>query len=180
MRRAVTGALLAVVTATASLTSAPARAQTIGFELGAGSLSITQPGPVTLTAGTVTSLAGSTFTGSLGSTTVTDQRGGVVGWTTTIAQSTAFSNGTTTLPVGSTKAWVAGAIVPTSGVATVSAGTYVLQATGLVLGAGGQAFVSATAVLGNNTTSFNPSIAITIPSNATAGTYSGVITQTVS
>lgn len=177
MRTALTGALLASVV---SLMSAPAQAQSVTFSLGPGSLSITEPGTVALTAGSVATLAGSSFTGSLGSTTVTDQRGGVVGWTTTIAQTTAFSNGTTTLPASSTKAWVSGAIVPTSGIATVSAGTYVTQLTGLVLSSSAQAFVSATAVVGNNTTSFNPSIAITIPSNATAGGYSGVIAQTVS
>jgi hypothetical protein len=177
MRTALAGALLASVV---SLTGGPAHAQTVTFSLGPGSLSITEPGSVTLTAGTLASLAGSSFTGSLGSTTVTDQRGGVLGWTTTIAQTTAFTNGTTTLPVSSTKAWVAGAIVPSSGTATVTAGTYLTQLTGLVLSGSAQAFVSATAVLGNNTTSFNPSIAVTIPSNATAGSYSGVITQTVS
>lgn len=178
MRTAGTGALVAVVLW--SLTGAPAQAQTVGFSLGGGTLSITEPVTVTLTAGTVASLAGSSFTGSLGSTTVSDQRGGVVGWTTTIAQTTAFGNGTTTLPASSTKAWVAAPIVPSSGTATVSAGTYLTQLTGLVLSGTGQAFVSATGVLGSNTTSFNPSIAITLPSNATAGTYSGVITQTVS
>lgn len=178
MRAALAGALLAAVMS--STAGAPAQAQTVGFSLSGGTLSITEPGTVTLTAGTLTSLAGSSFTGSLGSTTVSDQRGGLVGWTTTIAQTSAFSNGTTTLPVSSTKAWVAGAIVPTNGVATVSAGTYVSQLTGLVLSGSAQAFVSATAVVGTNTTSFNPSIAITVPSNATAGSYSGVITQTVS
>jgi hypothetical protein len=180
MRTALRGVLLAAVLSAPSATGGPAEAQSITFTLGPGTLSIVEPGTASLTAGTVASLAGSSFTGSLGSTTVSDQRGGVLGWTTTIAQTTAFSNGTTTLPVGSTKAWVAAPIVPTNGVATVSAGTYVSQLTGLVLSSSAQAFVSATAVVGVNTTSFNPSFAITIPSNATAGSYSGVITQTVS
>lgn len=178
MRKAIAAAALAAGLLAAS--PAPARGQAVGFALTGGSLSITEPGAATVTAGPLLGLAGGSFSGSLGSTTVVDQRGGVLGWTSTIAQTTAFSNGTTTLPVGSTKAWVSGAIVPTSGVATVSAGTYVSQATGLVLSGTGQPFVSATAVVGSNTTSFNPSIAVSLPSSATAGTYSGVITQTVS
>lgn len=181
MRTALTGALLGGVLSTVALTGAPAQAQGVGFSLGGGTLSITGPTSVTMTGGALASLAGSSFSGFLGSTTVSDQRGGLVGWTTTIAQTTAFSNGTTTLPVGSTKAWVAAPIVPTSGIATVSAGTHLTQATGLVLSGTAQAFVSATAVATTtNTTSFNPSLAVTIPSNATAGSYSGVITQSVS
>ncbi len=181
MRKAVVAtAVVGAAAAAALLAGQPAQAQSVTFSLTAGSLSITEPGTATLTPGALSGVLGSSFTGQLGSTTVTDQRGGVAGWATTIAQTTAFSNGTTTIPVGNTKAYVTGLIVPTSGVATVTSGLYVSQATGLTLSGTGQTFVSATAVLGNNTTSFNPTIAVTVPSDATAGNYSGVITQTVS
>jgi hypothetical protein len=180
MRKAlVIGAALAA-SAGLSLTSAPAEATSVTFSLTGGTIAISQPaGPTALTGGALAGLAGTALTGSLGNTTVTDQRGGTTGWNSTIAQTTTFTDGTTTIPVGNTKAWVASAIVPT-GVAVVSAGTRVSQATGLALTAGAQTFVSATAVVGNNSATFNPSIAVTIPSDATAGDYSGTITQTVS
>lgn len=180
MRKALAaGALLATATALV-LTGAPAEATSVTFTLSGGSLSVTQPGgPAALTGGALAGLAGTALTGSLGSTTVTDQRGGVTGWTSTIAQTTAFSNGTTTIPVGNTKAWVASPITPT-GVAVVTAGTYLTQLTGLALTSNAQSFVTASAVVGNNSATFNPSIAVTIPSDATVGDYTGVITQTVS
>ena len=180
MRKAlVTAAVLAAAGAASFAGGSPAEAQSVTFSLSAGSLSITEPGAAALTAGSIGSLAGSSFTGSLGNTTVTDTRGGVAGWATTMAQTTAFTNGTTTIPAGNTVAWVGSAIVPT-GVATVTSGTYLTQLTGLALSGTGQTFVSATAVVGNNSATFNPSIAVSVPSNATAGNYSGVITQTVS
>jgi len=159
--------------------SAPADAQGVTFTLAGGSISISEPGAATLTAGALSGLAGGAFTGSLGNTTVTDQRGGVTGWSTTIAQTTAFSDGSTTIPVANTKVWVTAPIVPT-GVAVVTAGTYLTQPTGLALTGSPQTFVSASAVLGNNSATFNPSLAVTVPVDATAGTYSGVMTQTVS
>jgi hypothetical protein len=180
MRKAlVLGAVLAAA-AGLSLTGSPAEATSVTFSLTGGSLSISQPSSTAaLTGGALSGLAGSSLTGSLGSTTVSDGRGGVTGWTSTIAQSTAFTDGTTTIPAGNTKAWVASAIVPT-GVAVVSSGTYLTQATGLALTSTAQSFVTATAVVGNNSATFNPSIAVSIPSNATAGDYTGAITQTVS
>lgn len=156
-----------------------AQAQSVTFTLSGGSLSIAEPADATLTAGALSGLVGTSFTGSLGTTTVTDTRGGTAGWSTTIAQTTPFSDGTTTIPAANVKAWVAAPIVPT-GVATVTAGTYLSQLTGLALTGSPQTFVSAVAVIGNNTASFAPSIAVTVPADATAGTYTGVITQTVS
>lgn len=175
----VAGTVLAAVAGLA-LTGSPAEATSVTFSLSGGSLSVAQPsGTAALTGGALAGLAGTALTGSLGSTTVTDQRGGITGWTSTIAQTTAFTNGETTIPAASTKAWVASAIVPT-GVAVVTSGTYLTQATGLALTSTAQSFVTATAVVGNNSATFNPSIAVTIPGNATAGDYAGVITQTVS
>lgn len=156
-----------------------AEAQSVTFTLSGGSLSIAEPGAATLTAGALSGLAGTSFTGSLGATTVTDTRGGITGWSTTIAQTTPFTDGTTTIPAANVKAWVPGAIVPT-GVATVTAGTYLTQLTGLALSGSPQTLVTAVAVVGNNSASFTPSIAVTVPADATAGTYTGVITQTVS
>lgn len=184
MRKALLVGTVALAAAGLGLTSSPAQATSVTFSLTGGSLAVTQPSATaTLTGGGIGAIAGTALTGALGTTTVNDTRGGITGWTSTIAQTTALSNGTgagtTTIPVGNTKAWVAGAIVPT-GVAVVTSGTYVDQTTGLALTGTAQNFVTATAVVGVNSASFDPQIAVTVPSNATAGTYSGVITQTVS
>jgi hypothetical protein len=180
MRKVLVAGSVLAATAALVLGGSPAQATSVTFTLSGGSLSVSQPAsPAALTGGALAGLAGTALTGSLGSTTVTDSRGGITGWASTIAQTTAFTNGTTTIPVGNTKAWVASPIVPT-GVAVVTSGTYLTQLTGLTLSGSAQSFVTATAVVGNNSASFNPSIAVTIPGDATAGDYTGVITQTVS
>lgn len=183
MRKAYFVAAVAMAAAGLALTSSPAQATSVTFTLTGGPLSIAQPGTTASlgaggTADLLTNLAGSAITGALGTTTVTDNRGGVTGWTTTIA-TTAFTNGTASIPAANAKAWVSAPIVPT-GIAVVTAGTYVSQATGLVLSTTGQNFVTASAVGGVNAASFSPSIAVSIPTDAIAGTYTGAVTQTVS
>ncbi len=180
MRKALLAGTVLMAAAGLALAGSPAEATSVTFTLTGGSLSVAQPSSAAaLTGGALAGLTGTALTGSLGSTTVTDSRGGTTGWTSTIAQTTALTNGITTIPVGNTKAWVTGAIVPT-GVAVVTSGTYISQATGLTLSGSAQSLVTATAVVGNNSATFSPSIAVTIPADATAGDYTGVITQTVS
>jgi hypothetical protein len=172
--------VLAVLAAAgaAALAGSPAQAQGVTFTVSGGLLSITEPSDATLTGGSIATLAGSAITGTLGTTSVSDQRGGIAGWTASMAQTTAFTDTNTTLPAANTVVWLA-APPTVTGVAVTTSGTYLTQATGLALAATGKGFVTATAVVGNNTATFNPSIAVTLPSNATAGTYSGVITQTI-
>lgn len=160
--------------------AAPVNAQTVNFELTAGALSIAEPvGAATLTASNpLAGLTGATVDGPLGVTVVTDDRAGVAGWASKITGTTDFTNGDTTIPVTAAKAYVPGAIT-TTGTSTVSAGLYVAAATGLSLSNAAQTLVSATVVVGNNTATFNPSLTVAIPGNATAGVYSGVVTQTI-
>lgn len=179
MRKPLVISLAATSLLALGLLGAPAQAQSVTFALTGTGLSIAEPGSAaTLTGGTTTALAGGTISGPLGSTVVTDGRGGITGWTTTVA-GTAFADTATTIAVGSVKAYVPGAVTFT-GVVTPTAGTYLAAATGLALTTTGQNLVTATAVVGNNTATFNPNISITLPANATAGTYTGTITQTVS
>lgn len=156
-----------------------ANAQSVTFTLTGGSLSVAEPGSAAaLTGGALAGLTGTAITGALGSTVVTDQRGGLVGWNAKITGTTAFTDGATTIPVTAAKAWVPG-VVSSTGVVTATAGTFISQATGLALTGAAQNLVTATAVVGNNTATFTPSIAVSIPSNATAGDYTGAVTQTV-
>src|SRR5690242_21595599 len=108
MRKVLVAGSVLAATAALALGGSPAQATSVTFTLSGGSLSVSQPGsPAALTGGALAGLAGTALTGSLGSTTVTDSRGGITGWASTIAQTTAFTNGTTTIPVGNTKACVA-------------------------------------------------------------------------
>jgi hypothetical protein len=64
-------------------------------------------------------------------------------------------------------------------VVVATQGLYLLQSSGLALTAAPQALVTATGVIGNNSATFNPQIAVAIPADATAGAYTGAVTQTV-
>lgn len=175
-----TAALAASVVVVAGLASTPAQAQSVTFTLTGSSLAIAEPASAAaLTGGALTGLAGSSITGALGSTVVTDARGGIAGWTSSITGTTAFTNGTTTIPVTSAVAWVPTGGIATTGVVTATQGTHLLQATGLALTSSAQALVTATLVVGNNTATFTPQLAVAIPANATAGAYTGAVTQTV-
>jgi hypothetical protein len=178
---ALTAATAASALVVVGLASAPAQAQSVTFSLTGSTLAIAEPATAAaLTGGALAGLAGSSITGALGATTVTDARGGTTGWTSSITGTTAFGNGTTTIPVTSAVAWVTTGGIATTGVVTATQGTHLLQGTGLALTAAAQALVTATVVLGNNTAIFTPQLAVSIPSNATAGAYSGAVTQTVS
>ncbi|MDX6198257.1 MAG: hypothetical protein QOJ79_1408 [Actinomycetota bacterium] len=161
--------------------ASPASAQGVTFTLTGGVISIAE----TSTAAALTPAAGlagqtgTTVAGALGSTTVTDNRAGVLGWQSKITGTTAFSNGTFTIPVTAATAFVPGT-VSTSGVVAATQGTYLSAATGLALTGSAQTLVTATAVVGNNTATFNPSLSIAVPGGATAGDYVGAVTQTVS
>jgi len=180
MRKALVITAVAAAVVTVSLAGAPAQAQSVTFALTGSSLAIAEPGTAaTLTGGSLASLAGTSITGALGSTTVTDARGGVVGWTSKVTGTTDFTNGTTTIPVTSATVWIPVAGISTTGVVVASQGTYLTQLTGLALTSLAQTLVTATGVVGNNTATFSPQIAVAIPSNATAGTYTGAVTQTV-
>lgn len=162
------------------LSSAPADAQSVTFSLTGGSIAIAEPSSAAaLTGGALAGLTGSTVSGALGSTTVTDQRGGTTTWQSRIAgPAGGFTNGTTTIPASAAVVWVPG-VISTTGVVVATQGTHLLQASGLALTTSAQDLVTTSGVIGNNSATFTPSIAITIPSNATAGDYSGTVTQTV-
>ncbi|MFE7778597.1 hypothetical protein ACFU5O_32890 [Streptomyces sp. NPDC057445] len=136
-----------------------------------GTLNIAVPtGPVNL--GTVAvSSSPQNVSSQLGNVTVTDGRGGTTGWTAsanavdfTGPQNISVSNAGTssyTTPAASV-----------SGTATVTPSSLdPLYPPGPVQ--------TATAVSGINSATWNPTISLTIPANALAGTYSSTITHSV-
>jgi large repetitive protein len=138
----------------------------------AGPLSITAPSAVTLGAGA----PGGAITGSFGDVQVTDDRGFGAGWTAAVS-STNFTTGNAspveTIPVGDAT-YTVGAPVATSGQATF---TYAppIQLSGNALGV-----VTADNVAGNTSVTWNPVIQVQVPSGAIGGTYTAVVTHSVS
>lgn len=158
--------------------SAPAdAAQGVTFTLTAGLLQVSDPANKSL--GSV-STGTATVSNTLGATTVTDARGALLGtWTATVS-STDFTTG-----LASADETIAKALVDYySGIATASSGTAVRvpgQATALLaesMSAAVTAF-SATGVVGNNSTTWDPTVVVNLPSDSVVGTYSGTITHSV-
>lgn len=144
---------------------------TTTFVLSAGSLTVSAPGTaVSLPGGAA---GAGTISGPLGTVAVTDARGALIAAWTATALSTGFVNGTTT-------------IAPTAVSYASGTGT---QVTGLPLMVGtvgavadlttAKTVMTATAV-GSNAGSWNPTVSVTIPATAVAGTYTATITHSVS
>jgi hypothetical protein len=141
----------------------------------ANNLTITVPGTANLgSAG-----PGGTISASLGTVTVTDNRPGVAGWTATVSATNFTTGGGTpaqTIAGNSVAYW--------SGTATVSTGGGVRtpgQATAAqrVPLSGTVTAFSASKTTGITLTSWAPTLVVTVPSSAVAGTYTGTITHAV-
>lgn len=158
--------------------AAPAgAAQGVTFTLTAGLLQVSDPANKSLgSVGTGTA----SISNTLGSTTVTDNRGALLGTWTASVTSTDFTTGGETADETIGKALVS----YYSGLSTASSGTAVRvpgQATALLaqdMSASRTAF-SATGVVGNNSTTWDPTVVVTIPSDAVAGLYSGTVTHSI-
>jgi hypothetical protein len=160
------------------LLAAPADAgQGVTFSLTAGSLTISDPADKAL--GSIAT-GTSTLTNTLGTVSVTDNRGALNGTWTASVVSTDFTTGGATAD----ETIVKGQIDYWSGAATATSGTAVrvpgqlLSANKQALSASRTAF-SATGVVGNNTASWIPTVVVNVPAQAVAGTYSGTITHSV-
>ena len=111
---------------------------------------------------------------------MTDLQGSLLGTWTASVTSTDFTTGDETEDETIGKANVAywsGAPTAFTGVAVFTPG----QLTGLLaedLSASRTAF-EATATVGNNSATWNPTVVVTVPSSAVVGTYSGTITHSV-
>lgn len=150
----------------ATAPSASADATGVTFALAGGSLSVSaQP---TAALGDKGGSGTTSVVGQLGNTVVTDNRGGVTGWSVGAATGS-FTNGATT----------ATGVSYSSGVATVT-GLVVATSTGVTaMSATAAQVVVGTVVTGNNTATWNPTLTVTLPSSSTAGDYTGTITTSL-
>jgi hypothetical protein len=156
------------VTAVAAM-SAPAMAgspTTATFIINAGTLSISAPASATLTS---VSAGATTTSGSLGNVVVTDNRGLLVSSWTASVTSTAFANGSNTVP--NTAVNYTAPLASTSGVIVVVPGVGALGGT---LNA-----QVATAGVGSNSATWNPTITVTLPTTIVTGTYTATLTHSV-
>ena len=176
-KRVAVAAVGIATAATIALTTAPALAgdTTTTFTLAGNGLSISVPASVNLSTAGSTVIGASSLSGSLGTVTVTDNQGTLAhAWTATVS-STDFTTG-----VGGANKTV------TKDNASYTPGTITSSGVGAAVGtpalslATSAPVVTATAVIGAMSASWNPTVSVTIPSSVIAGTYSGTITHSVS
>lgn len=146
----------------------------VTFAVPSGGLSLSAPATADL--GTATpSLTGTTVSGQLGETIVTDLRGTLAGtWTVTVTASDfTTGGGGANERIGKENVSVFSGIATTTGVGAV------VPTTALNAAGDGGTLVSATAIIGSMSATYNPTVEVTVPPAAVAGTYAGTITQTV-
>jgi hypothetical protein len=170
------------VTPLASLSAVPGLAPAARADTGialvplrADTLTITVPGSVNLGSGP----RSGTISASMGTVTVADSRGGIPPWTATVS-ATNFTTGSGTPTQTITTAHVfywSGPVTASTGVGTRNPGQPT-AADRVALTSPVTAF-SGRKQATPMSTSWQPTVVITIPSNAAAGVYTGTITHSV-
>ena len=113
---------------------------------------------------------GTTISAPIGPVTVTDDRALVsANWTVTAAE-TDFANGAQTIPA-TDASYEPGTITTT--------GTITVTPTSVTLANSAENVVTGSAGVGDNTATWDPTVAVAVPASAVAGTYTGTLTQSV-
>jgi hypothetical protein len=164
---------LLIVGSLAALSAAlavPASADTPAtFTLTAGGLSISSPTSSVSLGSHAVSNGSSIITGSLGTVTVSDQRGGVTTWTASVI-STAFTPTAGPADPASNVSYGAGTITASATVvATAVAAADLTGVSTIVTGASA----------GISSATWNPTISVLVPANYAPGTYTATITHSV-
>jgi hypothetical protein len=148
---------------------------TVNFTLTAGALSLSVPNSVNL--GSVATAQGATLvTGALGSSTVTDARGALLGAYTVSFSASNFTTGA----AGTNETIVGNTVTAWSGASSHSNGAALATDTPSSPGvASGSPILTVAGYTGTDTGTYNPSVLIPIPASNVAGAYTGTITQTV-
>jgi len=142
----------------------------------AGGLAITAPATSTLGGGATGGTA--TTPAQMGNIVVSDTRGALLGtWTASVTSSDFTTGGASaaeTIAKANADYWSGASISPTGTAVRVPG--QALAANKVTLAASRTAF-SASGVTGNGTTTWNPTVGVTIPASAVAGDYSATITH---
>ncbi|SNS89019.1 hypothetical protein SAMN05216276_1018146 [Streptosporangium subroseum] len=166
--------LLLALGAPAASASGTASSSTVAWR--ADSLAITVPTSADLGSGTT----GGTISASLGTVTVVDTRVGLLAAWTAIASATDFTTGSGSSAETITKdrfAYWSGPVTASTGSITRTPGQPT-AAQQVSLSTPVTAF-SAQKLLFDTSTSWAPTLVVTIPASAVAGSYTGVITHSV-
>ena len=156
-----TGTLTQAITGTTSTASV-----TVTFTVTSGALTLSTPVSANLGSGA----PGTTISAQIGPVSATDDRALLsASWTVTAAE-TDFANGTQTIPA--TDASYAPGTITTTGVITVTP-------TSVTLANSAQTVVTGTDGVGDNTATWDPTVAVTVPATAAAGTYTGTLTHSI-
>jgi hypothetical protein len=144
---------------------------TVTFAVTSGLLTLTAPTAASLGSGA----PGSTISGPLGTVTVNDNRALLnASWTVT-ASSSNFTTGTgtpaETIPAGD--ATYAPGTVTTTGTITVTPSS-------ITLSNSPQTVMTGSSGNGDNSASWDPTVAVAVPSAAVTGTYTATLTHSVS
>jgi len=153
--------------------TSPTGSTPVTVEILGGVLSITVPAAADLGSTNPSSNA-QTVTGSLGPVAVSDLRAGVLGWVAT-AGSTDFTG-----PAGGGGPTIPAATMTYTPGTTAVVGHATVTPISLTAMTTPSTVQTATAVIGVNTATWNPSIGVVIPAGAVAGTYTATITHSVS
>lgn len=176
---AIIGAVLTSTAASAAVSanaSADPAATIVTFVVGSGELTITAPGTANLTTGS--GLPGTSISGGLGTTMVTDDRALLAASWTVSVSSTDFTTGGDDATSAQT---IPAADVTYTGGSFTPSGTISVSATPLTLTLSNDATsdVYGTAGVGDNSATWNPTLDVAIPGTAVGGTYTGTVTQSV-
>jgi len=161
---------VAVAAALVSPATAGAEDTTTTFEIVGGGLTIVpQPSAALNDAQT----GDAAVLGLLGNVTVSDQRGSDAGWTVTVSSSEfALAPGSGDTTIAPTQVQYNPGDIDSTGAVTATP----TAAAGLDTA---KTVVQGTAVRGNNTASWNPTLTVGLPSDALAGDYTGTVTTSV-
>src|SRR3569833_1273396 len=172
MRKTLCALAGAVGLVAATALPASAADTTVTFAITTAGLTISAPGSVNI--GSVASGSAS-FAGQIGPVTVTDLRGTLNGsWTATVS-GTDFTTGTGTGP--ETIPVINVSYAPGSATGTTGTGTFAPGSGGIINEP--QTAFTGTALTGNNTATWNPTLTVSIPAATVAGTYTGTVTHSV-
>ncbi|MFF3446683.1 hypothetical protein ACFYXJ_06015 [Streptomyces sp. NPDC002667] len=139
---------------------------TVTYTVTSGALTMSAPVSANLGSGA----PGTTISAPIGPVTVTDDRAlASASWTVTAAE-TDFANGPTTIPA-TDAAYTPGSVTTT--------GTITATPTAVTLSNSSQVVLTGSDGIGDNTASWNPTVAVSVPAGSIGGTYTGTLTQSV-
>jgi hypothetical protein len=144
---------------------------TVTATVTSGALTMTAPTDADLGSGA----PGTVISNTLGDVTVTDARALLTASWTAVASSTSFKTGAGT----AAQTIPASAATYTPGEITTT-GTITATASNITLSGSAQTIVAGTAGVGNNTATWDPTEALTVPASAVVGTYTSTLTESVS